>query len=87
MRRSDYHGSLFEALSAVGCNSHEDPGRVLWLSLRLLDVSPRDRGLCVLPGVCVRVNVRCVWVAFVWCCFACDCVLELVVCRVRFARV
>ena len=36
---------------------------------------------------CVRVNVRCVWVAFVCCCFACDCVLELVVCRVRFARV
>ena len=29
----------------------------------------------------------CVWVAFVCCCFACDCVLELVVCRVRFARV
>ena len=26
-------------------------------------------------------------VAFVCCCFACDCVLELVVCRVRFARV
>ena len=25
-------------------------------------------------------------VAFVCCCFACDCVLELVVCRVRFAR-
>ena len=25
-------------------------------------------------------NVRCVWVAFVCCCFACDCVLELV-CR------
>ena len=22
--------------------------------------------------------VRCVWVAFVCCCFACDCVLELV---------
>ena len=37
-------------------------------------------------GVCVRVNVRCVWLAFVCCCFACDCVLELVVCRVRFAR-
>ena len=36
--------------------------------------------------MCVRVNVRCVWVAFVCCCFACDCVLELVVCRVRFAR-
>ena len=35
----------------------------------------------------MRVNVRCVWVAFVCCCFACDCVLELVVCRVRFARV
>ena len=34
----------------------------------------------------VRVNVRCVWVAFVCCCFVCDCVLELV-CRVRFARV
>ena len=31
--------------------------------------------------------MRCVWVAFVCCCFACDCVLELVVCRVRFARV
>ena len=34
-------------------------------------------------GVCVRVNVSgCVWdlwVAFVCCCFACDCVLELVV--------
>ena len=26
----------------------------------------------------MRVNVRCVWVAFVCCCFACDCVLELV---------
>ena len=26
-------------------------------------------------------------VAFVCCCFACDCVLELVVCRVRFERV
>ena len=37
--------------------------------------------------VCVRVNVRCVWVAFVCCCFACDCVLELVVCRVRCSRV
>ena len=37
--------------------------------------------------MCVLVNVRCVWVAFVCCCFACDCVLELVVCRVRFARV
>ena len=38
----------------------------------------------------MRVNVRCVFVclvAFVCCCFACDCVLELVVCRVRFARV
>ena len=35
---------------------------------------------------CVRVNMRCVWVAFVCRCFACDCVLELV-CRVRFARV
>ena len=31
-------------------------------------------------------RVRCVWVAFVCCCFAGDCVLELV-CRVRFARV
>ena len=39
-----------------------------------------------IPSMCVRVNVRCVWVAFVCCCFACDCVLELV-CRVRFARV
>ena len=29
----------------------------------------------------------CVWAAFVCCCFACDCVLELVVCQVRFARV
>ena len=38
--------------------------------------------------MCVRVNVSgCVWVAFVCCCFACDCVLELAVCRVRFARV
>ena len=37
--------------------------------------------------MCVRVNVRCVWVAFMSCCFACACVLELVVCRVRFARV
>ena len=36
----------------------------------------------------MRVNVSgCVWVAFVCCCFACDCVLELAVCRVRFARV
>ena len=36
----------------------------------------------------MRVNVSgCVWIAFVCCCFACDCVLELVVCRVRFARV
>ena len=31
-------------------------------------------------GVCVRVNVRFVWGAFVSCCFACGCVLELVVC-------
>ena len=31
--------------------------------------------------MCVRVNVRCVWVAFMSCCFACGCVLELVVCR------
>ena len=42
-------------------------------------------------GVCVRVNVRFVWGAFVSCCFpgcfACGCVLKLVVCRVRFARV
>ena len=40
--------------------------------------------------VCVwlRVNVRFVWGAFsVLCCFACGCLLELVVCRVRFARV
>ena len=42
--------------------------------------------------VCVwlRVNVRFVWGAFcelLTCCFACGCVLELVVCRVRFARV
>ena len=37
-------------------------------------------------GVCVRVSVRCVWVAFVCCCFACDCV-PVLVCRVRFARV
>ena len=35
----------------------------------------------------MRVNVRCVWVAFVCCCIACDCVIELVVCLVRFARV
>ena len=35
----------------------------------------------------MRVNVRFVWGAFVACCFACGCVLELVVCRVRFARV
>ena len=38
-------------------------------------------------GVCVRVNVRFFWGAFVSFCFACGCVLELVVCRVRFARV
>ena len=38
-------------------------------------------------GVYVRVNVRFVWCAFVSCCFACGCVLELVVCCVRFARV
>ena len=40
--------------------------------------------------VCVCVNVRFVGgalLAFVGCCFACGCVLELVVCRVRFARV
>ena len=37
-------------------------------------------------GVCVRVNVRFVWGAFVSCCFACGCVLELVVCWVRFGR-
>ena len=36
--------------------------------------------------MCAKVNVRCVWVAFVCCCFACSCVLELVVCR-GFARV
>ena len=35
----------------------------------------------------VRVNVRFVWGALVSCCFACGCVLELAVCRVRFARV
>ena len=35
---------------------------------------------------CARVS-RVSRVAFVCCCFACDCVLELVVCRVRFARV
>ena len=35
-------------------------------------------------GVCVRVNLRFFWGAFVSCCFACGCVLELVVCRVRF---
>ena len=32
-------------------------------------------------------NVRFVWGAFVSCWFACGCVLELAVCRVRFARV
>ena len=37
--------------------------------------------------VCACELSGCVWVAFVCCCFACDCVLELVVCRVRFARV
>ena len=37
--------------------------------------------------MCVRVYVRCVWVAFVGGCFACGCVLERVVFRVRFARV
>ena len=44
--------------------------------------------------MCVRLYVRCVWVAFVnrqlafvGCCFACGCVLERVVFRVRFARV
>ena len=36
-------------------------------------------------SVCER--ERFVWGAFVGCCFACGCVLELVVCRVRFARV
>ena len=36
---------------------------------------------------CQAVNVRCVWVAFVGGCFACGCVLERVVFRVRFARV
>ena len=35
----------------------------------------------------MRVNVRFVLGAFVSCCFACGCVLKLVVCRVRFARV
>ena len=35
----------------------------------------------------MRVNVRFVWGAFVGCCFECGRVLELVVCRVRFARV
>ena len=35
----------------------------------------------------MRVNVRFVWGAFVGCCFVCGCVLELVVCRVRYARV
>ena len=38
-------------------------------------------------GKSVRVNVRFVWGAFVVCCFAFGCVLELVVSRVRFARV
>ena len=42
-------------------------------------------GRCVC--VCVRVNVRCVWVAFVCRCFACDCVLELVLCRVRLVEI
>ena len=31
----------------------------------------------------MRVIVRFVWGAFVSCCFACGCVLELFVCRVR----
>ena len=31
--------------------------------------------------------VRFVWGAFAGCCFACGCVLELIVCRFRFARV
>ena len=45
--------------------------------------SPIGRCVCV----CEReVCLGCV-AAFVGCCFACGCVLELVVCRVRFARV
>ena len=43
------------------------------------------RVLCVCA--CEREVCLGSWVAFVCCCFACDCVLELVVCRVRFARV
>ena len=40
------------------------------------------------PPVPLRtVVLKGILVAFVCCCFACDCVLELVVCRVRFARV
>ena len=43
------------------------------------------REVCVCVCACGR-EVR-LWVAFVGCCFACGCVLERVVCRVRFARV
>ena len=64
--------------------------RMVWLS-----ECGCDAGRCRLligivlrsGGVCVRVNVRFVWGAFVGCCFECGRVLELVVCRVRFARV
>ena len=41
--------------------------------------------MCV--TACERDYVRFVWGAFAGCCFACGCVLELIVCRVRFARV
>ena len=38
-------------------------------------------------SVCACEREVCLRGAFVGCCFACGCVLELVVCRVRFARV
>ena len=46
--------------------------------------SPGGRGGA---HTCACEREVCVWAAFVCCCFACDCVLELVVCQVRFARV
>ena len=66
-------GWLSHGLSECGC----DTGRC-----RLLI------GIVLRPGRCVCACEREVCLgAFVSCCFACGCVLELVVCRVRFARV
>ena len=59
----------------------------MWLSCGAVPVGVGLRSGAREVCECVRVNVRFVWGAFVSCWFACGCVLELAVCRVRFARV